>query len=1178
MSLKNIPKRVFKVYLLILLLLGITFSADAQKINLNLKDVPIKIVLNEITSQTGYNFLYSNALSGLEKKVSIEYNSQNESIHVVLNKIFSGTGIIYTVKGKQIALHNKDLKVGSLPVMITGTVTDETDEVLPGVTIENKTTGKLAASEYDGKYTIEAREGDQLKFSSIGMATGEAVVGKGNILDIKMKADAIALEDVIVTGYQTLSKERATGAFEILKLSEIEKPSTDVGQRLIGTAAGVASKIDADGNIKFEIRGQTSLEAGAQPLVVVDGFAIEGGLSSLNPNDIESITILKDAAAASIWGAKSANGVIVVTSKMNKGAKKELKVELNSFWKFSPKVNLRYMRPNATSAETVEYEQMGYNTNFFGGFTYPIEEGNGYSDLYAYYTGVVQTLNEQRLGHINSAETQSILEGYRNFDNTKQIKDNIFENPFTHQYNLSVMGSTGKTNNILSILYEGSDSNYKGDHKDKYLINFRNISHIYKWLDFSFSGSFGMDVKKNNSVDYDWSPYQRIFNADGSYTAVPERYYMPNIIRHVPAGAFPYSDWTYNPIRERNARDFTTKSLTYRVQAGLTFKITNGLNLSSKIQYEGYNSSVKNIYSEDSFEVRSFVNETSGWDRESGKITQNVPSGGFLDQSKSEMTSYNWRNQLTYNSNFSDRHIISFIAGTEVSGRTINLVTNPRVYGYDDNRLLVGSFPNGTLVEGWMGYDEELSYTPSFASSCDKFFSLFANASYTFDSKYTVSGSIRTDASNLITDDPKYRYSPFLSVGLGWTISKENFMKDIKWIDRLLFRATYGSNGNVDKSTSFLPLLAMSGKQDIYINDYVSEISSYGNPNLRWERTNTLDIGIDFDFFRGKLYGKIDYYNKRGKDLIVEMNIPSVYGTKKQMLNKAKMVNAGIEISLGTTLDILKKDITWSGNFNFAYNENEVTELFRSSYKLDELTYYKTAEYNSFSWAKKTGSYVKGYNASALWAFKYAGVSDYGTAGTPNLQPTFLGKDGKKYTMSRTPPGNAKDYLYNMGTTVAPVNIGFTSSFKIYDFDLSFTITGKFGHVFNALSFNYPAMTGGNALPNKLYKEVMEAGPDKMIPIPFGKTEPRYYFWDRFYPYMDYLVQSANHIRFQELNISYNLPQHFTKKIGISRLKVYAQANNLFTITANKYNEDPEYPMGTLKPQAAFTFGLNVNF
>lgn len=1089
-----------------------------------------------------------------------------------MKKLLTGLTLLLFLLNTVIVFGQTQSTVQNERRTITGVVTDDLGDPLPGATIMIKETSRGTITDANGNFSLLAGSEEILVFSFVGMVTQEIKVGNQRVFNISLELAAESLDELVVTGYQTISRERATGSYNIIGSDQIEKPALNIGQRIIGTSSGVQSTTDADGNVVFEIRGQSSLLAAAQPLIVVDGFPIQGNLNSINPNDIANITILKDAAAASIWGARSANGVIVITSKTGASKEKGVKVDFNSFIQYSQKMDTHYLNPHATSAEVIDYEQRGFDSNFFGGPWSPIANSN--TSLTGSYSKAVEAMNEHRLGFITSNELEGILSDLRARDNRQQIKDQMLQNPFTRQYNLSVATSGARANSMLTLLYEQRDRNYKRDNNAKYHIGFRSNVDLFKWLDFSFLGTFVMDDANNNGALYTGSPYHMLINDDGTRADIPNTFYWPNIERHVPHESFPYTDWSYNPISEVEDRSLNRKTINSRVQAGLTFKVIDGLTLDSKIQYEILNVENKNIYNEESFLVRSDINRASTWDRATGTVTPNLPKGGYLDQNRSYKNSYNWRNQLNFNREFFERDFLTFIAGTEVYSIVDQYVSNPRTYGYNDETLTVGTFPNGIGGSGvyrlnnWLGQSQTFGYTNSYQYNTDRYFSLYGNASYTIDEKYTLSGSVRTDASNLITDDPKYRYAPFWSVGGSWAISKEDFMENVEWLDRLVIRSTYGFNGNVDKSTSFMPLINVSSTQNSYIQDYTASVSSFGNPSLRWEKTGSIDTGFDFSILKGKLFGKADFYNKKGRDLIVSMSIPAVNGTASQKLNMAEMTNRGLELELGSTARLYGNNIVWKGNVNFSYNFNQIDKLYKATYSASQL-------YGS---SGVTGTYVQGYNANTLWSFEYAGVVNRGTDDDPNWQPIVQGKDDEVYDFTGWTPGDGRDYMLNMGTKVAPYTLGLVNSFKIYDFDLSFIITGKFGHVFNGFTFNYPSMSGGSALPNKLYSEILASDPSERVPIPFGKSEPRYYFWDRFYPYLDYRVQNAGHVRFQELNLTYNINTQLLRTIGLNSARVYAQANNLLVITNNKYNEDPEFPLGTLRPQPAYTLGLNISF
>ena len=1164
-------------------MLSLNLSANVysqqNKVSLDLKEVTLEEFIEAVKQQTGVNFLYNASLFEGAEKVSVK--AKKEPLSKVLEEILGQKGYAIDYRDEVVVI----LKQEPQPFVpqvnkrtVSGTVRDADGEPVPGVSVLVKGTQVGVATDVNGRFELRVDDNPEvvLQFSFVGMKSQEVKIGTHTTLNVVLESDTKALDEVLVTGYQTISKERATGSFDMVSRAQLDKPASSLASRLVGVTAGVQGTADENGDISFEIRGQTSLNTDARPLVVVDGFPIEGEFSSINPNDVESVTILKDAAAASIWGARSANGVIVVTTKKG-AATKGAKIEVSAFAKVQRKIDLDYYNPLASSAETVEYERRGFSTNFFGGPWSPIDDS--YLNAANGYSQAVVALNENRLGYLSDEDLEVTLEKLSNQNNKDQIRKYLLQIPLTHQYNVNISGATERMTNMLSLMYERERDGFKENHEDHLMVNFRNTTKLFKWLDFNFSGMVQYNSVDNSGInatgDYysltygkELSPYDMLVDENGNRTNLAGTFYQPILDRYVPTENFPYSDWSYNPITEIENRELGYTQMNVRIQGGFTVRFLEGLTYDTKFQYERYNTNYTDIYNENTFAVRPHINTTSTWDKETNEITANLPKGGIKDESDETIQSYNFRNQINFDRTFKGRHALNVIIGTEISQRIEETTDYARTYGYNDETLSVGVFPNGESgTIDWMGWSNgTFDYTNSYTYTTDRYFSLYANAAYTLDEKYTVSGSVRTDASNLITDDPKYRYAPFWSVGASWQISKEAFMQDIDWIDRLTVRATYGYNGNVDKSTSFRPLISVNSTQNTYTHDFTARIQSFGNPDLRWERTGTWDFGIDYSFLGGKLAGKIDVYSKLGKDLMASMSIPSVNGTSSQSLNAAKMTNRGIELEVGTQLPVYEDKIVWTGNLNFSYNKNKIQELYKATYQAFDL------------YGGGTYAYVEGYDANTLWVFEYAGIENRGTEENPDWQPVVKGENGETFDFTGWTTGNGLNYLKNAGTKVAPYAFGFSNSFKIYNFDLSFLITGKFGHKFMRTGFNYPSMGGGSALPNKYYSEVVNSDPMDMVPIPFDKSEPLYYFWDRFYPYLDYLVESAAHIRLQEVNLTYNMPKHWLQRIGINQLSIYAQGNNLCSWFKNKYKEDPEHPLGSIPLQATYTFGLRFDF
>ena len=1053
---------------------------------------------------------------------------------------------------------------------VSGKVTGSDGEPVPGVAVFVRGTATATVSDAMGNYSINAKEGDNLLFSCIGYDDAILPVGKRSVIDVTLSESIQELDQVVVTGYQTISKERATGSFDILDKAQLEKPASTIASRLVGAAPGLAYTTDIYGNPSFQIRGTSTFSEYNAPLVVVDGFPVESGFEGINPNDVESVTILKDAAAASIWGAKSSNGVIVITTKNARATasgQAVVTMDYSGFYKISPKLDLDYTLSYAPSDDVIDYEKAHF-LQWDAPLFYPNETSysGGNSTVY-------DLLNEVRLGHLTQAQADAQINALRGKNNYGQIREYLLQNAAVFQQNLGVNIATGRSQTALSFLYEDSDKVYKPNEDKKFAISFRNKTKVFSWLDMSVNGTYSRTNSNNSGYGLpELSPYEMLVDDNGNYlrySTVSQNY----LKRHVPIANFPYQDWTYNPIEEMNARELTSTSTIARIQAGLTFKIIKGLTVDTKMQYEAIDGATHNYYSEQTYTVRNAVNSAASWDQATGKVTPNLPSGGFLDQSSSKREILTLRAQVNFNRTFADRHSFAAVAGVEAIDNVYQSFGHPRTYGYDPNTLSVGTFPNGVGGTGvykltnWQGSSQTFSYVNSFTYTTDRYFSAFANASYTLDGKYTVSGSVRTDASNLITDDPKYRYAPFWSVGASWQAGKEEFFKSLDWLNALTVRATFGYNGNVDKSTTFKPLLNPSATPNAYTHQYTATMSSYGNPTLRWERTKTFDLGFDYAALDNRLHGKVDFYNKHSVDLIATLSLPKTMGTSSMKLNNGELSNQGIEIEIGSTLPI-SKDIIWDGTLMFSYNRNRIVAL----------KYYPSSAY-ALVYSGGSSAWMEGYDMNTLWSYTYGGLLNKGTESVPDWQPTLVGKDGAQQTFASWPSGDAMNISYDQGTAVAPVNVAFSTSLKLYDFEVSMILTGKFGHVFRRESFNYPGITG-RPIPNSKYQQILDTDPfdNIYVPLPQKDNETRLYFWDRFWGFMSYLTENASLIRMQEINVTYNLPKAYTNWLGLNYVKVFAQANNPFSIYFNKWGEDPEFPRGNVPLQSAYLFGVKCNF
>ena len=1075
---------------------------------------------------------------------------------------------------------------------VSGQVTDENGEPIVGAIISVPGTKKVTVSDSEGKFFLnQATSNDLVEISYMGKKTVRRKAGS-KPLSITVFDDATLMDEVVVTGYQTISRERATGAFGKVSSEHLSQPTSNIGERLVGTISGLASTTDANGDISFQIRGLSTLVASNKdPLLIVDGFPVEASISSLNPNNIEKIDVLNDAAAASIWGAKAANGVIVVTTKDGKdarNAKGGVKVTFNSMLKFSPKIDNDYYSANASNQELIDWQIYTFQNKDFGRMAL-IGDGNSNNNLrynYNSYSNLYVMLNENRLGYVSDSELQAYIAKIRTQDNSDQIKDYLLASPFTQQYDLNISQSSERVQSNFSLLYENQQQYLKGNSKNKYTFNANAKVNVYKWLDFSVNGTFHYNHQTNNGVAFTGPAFELFFDENGDYTDVVRPYtsrndrtfYTPNVHRYLNWTAFPYPDFGYNPVQEQRGRDYTTNTINARVQAALNFKLAKGINFETKFQYEILNTDTRNIDDETTFATRSTININSTSDKTpTGAVTPNLPPGSILKQDRSYTDAYNWRNQFNFNRTFAERHEVTFIAGTEISDRVFKTVVNPPTYGYNDETLSVGKVTSLTY-KNYFGSNTTFSnYVNSYTYQHDRYFSAYGNLAYTFDGKYTLSGSVRTDASNLITDDPSYRYAPFWSIGGKWIASKEQFAKDWTWLNLLAVRLTYGFNGNVDRSTSIQPVIQYNTSQDVLLQDYTATISSYGNPTLRWEKTGTVDLGFDVSILGGKLTAKLDLYNKKGRDLLATFNLPAVTGAASNRINAAEMTNRGFELELGTYQRF--GEVTWRGALMLSYNKNTIDKMIHTTYTGFELS----GQAEDDSGKTPDVRYREGYNANTLWSYAYGGLINTGTEQNPAWYPSVMQGDNKVPLVDNQTE-DWSDYMVNSGVSVAPWNSSFSSTISWRDFDLSFLFTGKFGHKFRRLTFNYAMYAA--LLPNKDMAEVISQDGSKYIPFAaapysdytFASSSIGYdmNWWSRYSRYMDYGVESASLIRFQEITLAYNVPRKLINKIGIGGVKVYLKGNNLHTFTFNKYDEDPEFPLGTIRPVSSYTFGLNI--
>jgi|GEM_PF-179531 len=1237
--------RMFIRSLLMVVVCALSMSnVHAQKLSLNYQKTPLLTVLKEIQKQTPYTFVYNNSLIDVNQEVSI--TASDMDITAVVEQLFADTGITWQFLDKQISLSPKvfpqnvaEQGAGQTKPPFRGTILDEEGNPLPGaVVIVKDNPRKNTSADISGKFELtDLPLNTILVVSFLGYENVEYTVTERNNVNIQLTSGTVRLDDVVVTGYQTISRERATGSYVIANEEMLSKrPSANISNALTGIVPGMLTVTsNLDGQNRFLIRGKGTMQQTSQsnadyqvsldPLIVVDGMPIQGfstgnlhgagflnakdPFSTVNPNDVETITVLKDAAATSIYGARAANGVIVITTKKGKGAEK-LNIRFESFVSVGSKPDLDHAFNMASAESTIWY--MENLRNYYPSWT--STWFNPYYDAtnpFIYINDVAQNMYEYYdAGNITQAEfnrrqADIIARGNQQLWK-KDLNDLVYRNSVEQQYNLSLRGGSEKLTYSLSAMYNIKDAYLIGDSSKGLIINSINSYKITNKLTFNFGLNTSLSNQTNNGIYLNTlksslSPWSRLVDDNGDYThlagvitypytnsltshTIYNTMYEP-IYRSLYDGKTPAS-WLYNPVADRQYLDNTSERFTTRISAGLDYKILDELKLSVSGQYERNTYSANMLYKPESYYMRNLMNRFSTLNATTGLYNTYLPTGGAFNDRGDIYTGYVLRAQADYGKTFG-KHDIVAIAGTEIMSSTQNNIPLIWRYGYNENtNAVLSSLDYVNQRQNIFGVN---AYMPYIAPSSlltyeDRFFSAYTNAAYTYDEKYTLSGSLRADASNYQAASVRDKFSPFWSVGASWIISREEFAKGLDWVDFLKLRASIGEAGiaaGKGITASVTTLGNVGASPTLSNNEPATQISARGNPALTWEKSRTIDLGLEYRLWNDKLYGNFTWYNKYSYDVLTNASVPIIsQGVTSAVFNNAAISNKGIEISLGSRLKIVD-DLEWNGMFNFSYNKNKVLE------------------YNVINTSMRP-DYYAGYPINGIWVYKTVGY-------TPEGYIILQGKDGTQeiadsrdathlYDSINGAAGETVEdynwtYFLGNGVNTMPAHFGFTNTFTWRGITLSFLLTGKFGYYIPSeerFSTRQDVPAYASALDramdtfNKGYANSAYAGmplwnDDNSAVFSAGST---WMYYSNLVPALEDYYLKGDHIRLNEVYLGYELPNKFLGGVGnyLQNINLFVQARNLGVIwSANNRNIDPDYLLGEFKPLTTFTFGVKFN-
>ncbi|WP_165806611.1 SusC/RagA family TonB-linked outer membrane protein [Chitinophaga parva] len=1181
--------------LLLAMVLQVSARTMAQTITYTGKAVPLQQVLSVIREQTGYKFFYRN--EDLEGAPAVTVQWKDEELQHALQAVLTARQLEFSMEGKTIFISKSEVqKPAAAPVIasggqpvrgeVSGVVHDTKGRPIPGVTVIVKGGRVVTATDDHGFFMLRnLSAGDTLFFSSVSYEPVSLPVRLSGLMSVVLHEKITTLSSVTVTfstGYQTLSKERATGSFGKPDMQAFHNRvgTNDIIGRLEGQVAGlsigqpgdISSNYNGDGisTRKSLVRGATTANAsiGTDPLYVVNGVLVHN-FASVNPDDIQDITVLKDAAAAAIWGARAANGVIVIVTKSGHG-NQPLSINYTGSLNFQGKPDFSYV-PVLSSKQFIETAKEVFDPVAFS-----------WNDV---NTGIVwpheQILYDQYRGLISAAQANARLDSLSRINNLGQIKDIWFRNAITNNHTVSVSGGTDVYNFYGSLGWVGVQSNTPGSRNNSYRISLSQHVNAGKRLNITLNTTLINSVSSGDNeigVSNNFIPYQLFRDAHGNSINMPYMTGYGDSLRQ-DYSARSLINLDYDPVKERGYGSSNNNILNVNVTANAELKIWKGLSFIGTYGYVTGPGTSENYSDAKMLQQRKQLLSFTRAPYIGATPEYLLPTdGGTYTVTNYDQRNWTVRNQLAYNA--APRHgkdQVSLQAGTEAA-QDVSYSNTNTLYGYKRALGTYAVLDNKTLSQGVFGTVTGYGYfngqTYLVAKPVSRYNSWFALGSYTFDNKYNLDLSWRRDHSNLFGSDVSAQNKPIYSLGGKWQLVREQFMKNIHWLNDLALRATYGITGNS-------PYLGAASVEDIlqanpaaYSGGVAGDalnILNAANRKVSWESTHTLNLGVDFGVLNRRITGSIEVYNKKTTDLLTPLPTNQLNGFSSSVGNLGELRNKGIELTIHSE-NLRIGDFIWSTNFNFSHNVNKLVSLGNGVIE----DYMNTPSY------LMSALYVVGLPLQPLYAYRFAGLDNMG-------DPQIKLGDGK--TITKDPYIATKNDLVFKGTTVPPYYGGLSNTFRYKGLSLAVNMIYNLGYVMREdVNQFYSGRLGGNAatfggnIAPSFLNRWKQPGDEKKTNIPSFVADYSSYSRRNVDYYMkgDLNVVSASYMKIRDLTLGYDLSPSVLRMLKVKRVNVYGQVTNFMVWKANHYGIDPEYMSlnggyRDLPPfKHSYSVGLNV--
>lgn len=1200
------------VFLLIVPAISLHAQSNPPKMTYTGKDVSLVTVFQAIREQTGYTVFGNKEL--LKRAQPVTCAVRNMPLQEFLTLILRNQQLSFEISNKTIFLKAEpDNAAQEKPEergVISGIIKTKKGVPLVAVSVQLAPMKQSTITNEEGAYKFEEvpKGFYTLHISSIGYTPQEKriyVSEKGGALFVDFVLDETDswLKDIVInSGYQTFSANKSSGSYAKPDMAVFKNRTTSMNvlQRLDGLVPGLTvNNAPSAAGTPILIRGLTSINSNKSPLIVVDGVPLDN-ISTINPQDVADITVLKDASAASIWGARAANGVIVITTQ--KGSKSDkLQIQYDGFVNFEGKPDLDYY-PVLSSGQFIQAAK-----DIFRPELYPWATVSAYTGLGS--IGVAphnQILYDQYRGLISKQVADQRLDSLASLNNLDQIRDLWYRPALLTHHTISVKGG-GKVYSIYgSAAYTGTQSNRPGEKNNTFKINARQDFHLNDHLNLYLITDLtnnNTSTPRNIEVDNRFLPYQMFQDRGGNPLSVAYVKQLSDSTRR----AFEQQSGIgldYNPLLERGYGHTDYDLLAARITAGLKANLAKGLNFSGVYGYFRTAEKTKSFDDSRSYPVRSeAVQFTVPASTPGGQPVHYLPvTGGRYSLSNANQKNWTVRNQLSYDRSWNnEQHQLSLLAGQEAQEQLI-VNSSMLTRGYDEMLQTYPPIDYATLSSTGIanpvmpnnGSRSVLGGNGPFmeTESRVRFTSYYGTMGYTYSKRYTLNGSIRLDKSNLFGKDRSMQDKPVWSLGGRWALSEEPFWGEPTFFHDLSVRLSYGLTGNspVPGTAASYDILGAASGSALPGNTGLTIVTP-ANAALTWESSRTLNIGIDFGLLENnRIQGAIDYYSKQTENLIGQMEVNPFSGFSTVVGNFGSMHNTGLEFS-ARSLNIEAGKFRWVSRLALSYNKNKIT-------RLNQPAPIATGA------QKASALYLAGYPAYAAFAYDFTGLDNMG-------DPEIRLQNGE---ITKERNATDPDDILFMGTFQPVWNGGLSNIFMFGDFELSANIIYNLGNVMrrdvngfyaanglvpmlanNALQSGDLRFRSGN-VPAEFADRWQKPGDEMHTNVPSWVAENSINDSRRdirYYTQGDINILSASYIKLRDITLAWEMPKSLVTRIKVQGIRLRLQVSNLMLWKANEFGIDPEFQdasggstAGSISGgirymrtgQGTLTAGMNIRF